>query len=471
MRTAGAICAGLLAAVFLGAGPVFGQPQPELQLFQAKVKEFGSALQTTPALESYSLIQRENVVDFIVGNVLFVLLHETGHNVMSEYRLPVFGRQEDAADGFAVLTLLKVGSPMSLRVLVEAARGWFLSDRRDQRNGEKLLFYDEHGLDQQRAYQIVCLMVGSDPVRFAGLAKDVKLPEERRQSCQNDYANLSSSWDAVMQAHRRDPAQPKLNIEVIYGDGKREFDVYAQGFRSIQLLETLKEYITGELNLLTPFTMETQTCGYINGFWDGANKRLVLCYELAADFGELYRVQGMKLRTTFGAIPIEDQPGYVPSPEAERLPAIYQRQTVFYRTAEAPGTIIVSPSEHFLYVVQGKNRALPFGIGVGGDCLQWSGLMKLVGKAEWPDWTASPEAIARQPNLVRFMAGGPGNPLGARQLDLGNAACRIHGTNQPQTIGQSVRSGSFRLANADVIDLYGRVPVGTKVIVRRAPET
>jgi lipoprotein-anchoring transpeptidase ErfK/SrfK len=168
---------------------------------------------------------------------------------------------------------------------------------------------------------------------------------------------------------------------------------------------------------------------------------------------------------------VEDQPGYVPDPSAELLPAAYQRQAVFYRTTEAPGTIIVQTSERFLYVVQGNNRAIRYGIGVGREGFQWSGLLKISRKAEWPDWVPPPEMIARQPYLPRFMAGGPGNPLGARALYLGNTIYRIHGTNQPQTIGQSVSSGCFRLVNSDVIDLYDRIPVGTKVIVHQNPET
>jgi lipoprotein-anchoring transpeptidase ErfK/SrfK len=168
---------------------------------------------------------------------------------------------------------------------------------------------------------------------------------------------------------------------------------------------------------------------------------------------------------------IEDQPGYVPDPSAERLPPAYQRQIVFYRTTETPGTIIVQTSERFLYVVQGNNRAIRYGIGVGREGFQWSGLLKISRKAEWPDWVPPPEMIARQPYLPRFMAGGPGNPLGARALYLGNTVYRIHGTNQPQTIGQSVSSGCFRLVNSDVIDLYDRIPVGTKVIVHQTPDT
>jgi lipoprotein-anchoring transpeptidase ErfK/SrfK len=167
---------------------------------------------------------------------------------------------------------------------------------------------------------------------------------------------------------------------------------------------------------------------------------------------------------------ISDQPGYVPSAEEEELPPQFQRQVVFYRSSEAPGTIVIHTSERFLYVVQPNGRALRYGIGVGRDGFQWQGLLRITRKQEWPDWTPPPEMIQRQPYLPRFMAGGPGNPMGARALYLGTTVYRIHGTNQPQTIGSAISSGCFRLVNNDVINLYDRIPVGTKVIVRQTPE-
>jgi lipoprotein-anchoring transpeptidase ErfK/SrfK len=166
---------------------------------------------------------------------------------------------------------------------------------------------------------------------------------------------------------------------------------------------------------------------------------------------------------------IDDQPGHVPAPEAEQTPPAFRRQAVFYRTSEPPGTIIVDTADRYLYLVQGNNRAIRYGIGVGREGFQWQGLLRISRKAEWPDWTPPPEMIKRQPYLPRFMAGGPGNPMGARALYLGATVYRIHGTNQPQTIGSAVSSGCFRLVNTDVTDLYDRVPVGTKVVVRQRP--
>ena len=145
----------------------------------------------------------------------------------------------------------------------------------------------------------------------------------------------------------------------------------------------------------------------------------------------------------------------------------YRRQPVYYRTTEAPGTIIIDTAERFLYLVQPNNIALRYGIGVGRDGFQWQGLLRITRKGEWPDWTPPPEMIARQPYLPRFMAGGPGNPMGARALYLGNTVYRIHGTNAPETIGHAVSSGCFRLVNDEITDLFDRVPVGTKVIVQQ----
>jgi lipoprotein-anchoring transpeptidase ErfK/SrfK len=164
-----------------------------------------------------------------------------------------------------------------------------------------------------------------------------------------------------------------------------------------------------------------------------------------------------------------DQPGLI-ADDAVELDPEFRKQVVYYRTTEAPGTIIISTAERHLYLVQPGGRAVRYGIGVGRDGFQWQGLLNITKKAEWPDWTPPPEMIARQPYLPRFMAGGPGNPLGARAMYLGTTVYRIHGTNQPWTIGTAISSGCFRLVNADVSDLYGRVPVGTKVVVRQKPE-
>jgi lipoprotein-anchoring transpeptidase ErfK/SrfK len=185
-------------------------------------------------------------------------------------------------------------------------------------------------------------------------------------------------------------------------------------------------------------------------------------------------VAGRKLSTTHSFAQQRqpdagDQPGLIADDSVELDPE-YRKQIVLYRTTEPPGTIIIQTAERHLYLIQGNGRAIRYGIGVGRDGFQWQGLLSITRKAEWPDWTPPAEMIARQPYLPRFMAGGPGNPLGARAMYLGNTVYRIHGTNQPDTIGTAISSGCFRLVNADVADLYDRVPVGTKVIVRQKPQ-
>jgi lipoprotein-anchoring transpeptidase ErfK/SrfK len=163
---------------------------------------------------------------------------------------------------------------------------------------------------------------------------------------------------------------------------------------------------------------------------------------------------------------IGDEPGRVSTEEVSISEGPYARQMVLFRSNEAPGTVVIHSAERFLYVVQGNGRALRYGIGVGREGFTWSGQVQVSRKAEWPDWRPPPDMLQRQPYLPRFMAGGPGNPMGARALYLGSTVFRVHGTNQPETIGQAISSGCFRLANGDIVDLYDRVPVGTKVIIR-----
>lgn len=166
--------------------------------------------------------------------------------------------------------------------------------------------------------------------------------------------------------------------------------------------------------------------------------------------------------TVVAALPPEDQPEQGP---ATPLAPRFQRQLVNYPTTEPVGTIIVDTPHTFLYLVMGHGKALRYGIGVGREGFTWSGTERISRMKEWPDWFPPKEMIERQPYLPRFMAGGESNPLGARALYLGHTLYRIHGTNQPSTIGTFVSSGCIRLTNADIEDLYDRVQVGTRVVV------
>jgi lipoprotein-anchoring transpeptidase ErfK/SrfK len=163
------------------------------------------------------------------------------------------------------------------------------------------------------------------------------------------------------------------------------------------------------------------------------------------------------------ALPPEEQPE---EGDPKELPPQFRRQIVAYQTKEAPGTIIIDTPSTFLYYVLGDGNAVRYGIGVGRDGFTWSGVERISRKAEWPDWNPPSEMIERQPYLPRWMAGGPGNPMGARALYLGKTVYRVHGTNQPSTIGKFVSSGCIRMLNEDVEDLYERAKVGGKVVVK-----
>ena len=160
-------------------------------------------------------------------------------------------------------------------------------------------------------------------------------------------------------------------------------------------------------------------------------------------------------------------PQGVPTAEPAR-PAMdprYLPQVVSYDGKHAPGTIVIDTPNRFLYLVQEDGKAMRYGIGVGRPGFTWAGVKSITRKAEWPDWVPPPEMLQRRPDLPRHMAGGPDNPLGARAMYLGSSLYRIHGSNEPWTIGTAVSSGCIRMRNEDVIDLYGRVKVGTKVVV------
>jgi lipoprotein-anchoring transpeptidase ErfK/SrfK len=160
-------------------------------------------------------------------------------------------------------------------------------------------------------------------------------------------------------------------------------------------------------------------------------------------------------------------PGYFPMSNFMAAFTAVPRTIVPFQGHQEPGTVIVRTGERRLYLVLGNGRALRYGIGVGRDGFTWSGVSTVTEKREWPDWTPPPEMIRRRPDLPRHMRGGPANPLGARALYLGDSTYRIHGSNEPHTIGTAATSGCIRLTNEDVIDLYSRVKVGATVIVQR----
>jgi hypothetical protein len=281
----------LLALLAFAARPAGAQPADTTSP-QAKVDAFAQGLAKNPKFKKLSPKYLQAVAEFVIGNSLFVVLHELAHATTNQLKIPVLGRKEDAADMFAATRLIKFNSDFTDGVLDAAAKGWFMTDRRDTKTGDTVPYYDEHGLDQQRAYQIVCLMIGTGDQKYQRLADETKLPKDRQKTCANDYIDAAEGWDAALMPHLRAPDQPKTKIDVVYGEGKGDLDVVAQGLRSAGLLEAVAERAAGALAWPEPFTIEAQTCGYLNAAWVGDKHTLTLCYELAADFADLYRGYG-----------------------------------------------------------------------------------------------------------------------------------------------------------------------------------
>jgi hypothetical protein len=175
----------------------------------------------------------------------------------------------------------------SNRVLTQSARGWFLSDRRDAKENIPMAFYDEHALDAQRAYNIVCLMVGSSPESFRELATSTRMPEERQRTCRADYNNAAWSWKQALAPHMRKPDQPKTTIAVDYAKSEK-FPIFARGFRHILMLEEIAERLADRFNLRRPIGLEMRECGEPGAHWNPSTRKVTICYELCRDFERLY---------------------------------------------------------------------------------------------------------------------------------------------------------------------------------------
>ena len=278
----GAITAAVLIANVPTAAAQFMLGQSRMA---SRIDEAVKALGRLPRLTGISLQAKRRLVEFIMGNTLFVITHEMGHGVINEMNMPVLGREEDAADSFAVVTTLQMTSGLSDRVLVEAAMGWILAGDRVRRQRQPLAFYDEHGLDLQRAYNIVCFMVGSDREKYKQLAEDTKLPEERQESCVWDWKNTAWSWDEMLKKHLRSADQPKIAVTVTYEEDEQHA-AQIQVLRHTRLLEAFAEHAADRYAWPKPFTIEARSCGEPNARWK--KRVLTLCYELAHEFIELF---------------------------------------------------------------------------------------------------------------------------------------------------------------------------------------
>jgi putative metallopeptidase DUF4344 len=298
MPIAAMVCSlglGLAALLGLESWPLLAQNAPPAkQTFAERIAATERELiEHEHGLHHFAPHKRQALIEFVIGNLLFVSTHELGHGVLAEFELPNLAHDEDAADNFAILTTLRVGDSFSDNVLVEATNGWYLADIRDRRTGEKPDYYDSHGLNLQRAYQIICMMVGSHPEKFSALAGRAQMPEDRQASCKSDFTFAAWSWESLLKPHLRAPHQPKQKIELSYGEATGKLGVYARTFREIKFLETLADHIGNRYAWPKPFAMEMVECGEVGANWH--SRKLKICYEMAQEFAQLYRDYGEHL--------------------------------------------------------------------------------------------------------------------------------------------------------------------------------
>jgi Putative metallopeptidase len=270
-------------------------PAPSLearQAFQAKIAEQVQLFTKDRLFARLPQNKQQAVVEFVVGNVLFVATHAMGRALLLDMNVPTLAGAEQAADDFAILTALKLGEKdFSDRVLIEAAKGWFANARREKKV-KRMHYYNRHGFNLRRAYRIVCLMVGADQARFSALAEETMLPKDLRRTCGWDYDKALRSWANVLTPDRT--GQPKARIEVRYAAATGKLEVYARMFRNLRFLETIAELSADRFAWSAPIVMEMRSCGGADAAWTGATRTLHVCYEMAQDFAELSTLEAKR---------------------------------------------------------------------------------------------------------------------------------------------------------------------------------
>jgi hypothetical protein len=285
----------LMLILLCGLPHAFAQSAREVEsdMTIARVHEAEKLLRNDGRNDKLSPEQLRKMADFVAGNVSFAMLHETGHGLIADMGLPVLGSEEDAADTYATVAMLTTGTSAYLGALYGAAKGWFYSDQNDRMHGEPVAFYDAHGLDVQRAYRIVCLMVGSDPAKFKDLADETKLPEDRRDGCAADLAEAKASWVKALDPHyRHSPDLPRTKISVVYGEAKGYLVIYRRFVEAVGMSEIAAGHLSDAFLWRSPFAIDWETCGEAGAHWQFKSRKLLMCYELADDFARLFRDYG-----------------------------------------------------------------------------------------------------------------------------------------------------------------------------------
>jgi len=293
--------------VTMAGGALWAGPPPDSADCEERLALAVKAISTHPRVKGVPPEKIKATTEFVLGNSLFAVLHEMAHGLIADLGLPVLGREEDAADAFATVAILEMKTEFTHRVLVNAAKSWMIIDRRSRETGEPVVFYDAHGLDLQRAYNIICLMVGSDPDAFDDLASEVNLPEDRRGTCQGDYSNASWSWNKALAPYLVAPGQAQVKYPFAYGKAEGSLDIFEQAFRAAGMLERVTAH-AGKYNWHKPFAIEAKTCGESGANWELQEHKVYFCYELSDEFATLYKTHGEDTLMS-----LSPPPGYRPS--------------------------------------------------------------------------------------------------------------------------------------------------------------
>lgn len=237
-------------------------------------------------MTGYTKQQRADIIRFAANNSLFVLYHEMGHLLIDQLRLPVLGREEDAADNISTWTLLNKRTKAAETTLADAAEGWLLTGAAYRSGKYEEDFAAAHSLDKQRAYQIVCLMVGSDDTAFKPIANQYAIGRDRQESCSWDYELVDRSLQGVLESHRTDSGSAKVNVTYHDAGGRLKFA--ADAFRSSGVFDEVAEEVRENYNLRRPVKFNARRCGEANAYYDPETIEIIFCYELMKDFMELY---------------------------------------------------------------------------------------------------------------------------------------------------------------------------------------
>lgn len=290
-RRLGTVLRTVAVAAALTGAPISAITQtvaPAADSFATQIRKFVVEAEDAPELKALSPDQRRDLMVFVVGNMLFSVVHELGHAVMSEMELPVLGRQEDAADSYAIFIGLRMMTDVSEHALIEAGKGWFFNELSDRKRGAMASFYDSHGMNLQRAYQIVCFMVGAHPDKFKTLADATNLPASRQQDCKSDYAIVAWSWETLLKPYRRAADRPPTPFKIVYGDSTGSLEVYARAFRDMKFLERIATMASDSYEWRRPLTLGMESCGKVNAFWAEKTGTISVCYELIEEFAKTY---------------------------------------------------------------------------------------------------------------------------------------------------------------------------------------